>query len=153
MDHNSLANAGATPFETLWEQLVADKPSFIAKMREEQKSHDEKLRLIRGATMGNPEYMMMQLVWTEYHQYGGKRAPPPPPPPTNPHAGQFFLSPSANNIPNEWRQGGYSAQPALTQTPSHEQTVQWVQGNRIIMRPLNREVLPGERMSSVRIVR
>ena len=146
MDQNTRANAGATPFETLWEQLAADKPSFIAKMREEQKPHDEKLRLIRRATMGNPEYMMMQLVWTEYHQYGGKRAPPPPPPgPPHPEA-EFW-----NRMRQPLNPG--SAQPALTQTPSHEQTVQWVQGNRIIMRPMNREVLPGERMSSVRIVR
>ena len=46
-----------------------------------------------------------------------------------------------------------SAQPALTQTRPHEQAVQWTQGNRIIMRPTDREVMPGERMSSVRIVR
>ncbi len=44
-----------------------------------------------------------------------------------------------------------SAQPALTHTRPTSQVVQWVQGNRIIMRPEDREVLPGERMSRVRI--
>jgi hypothetical protein len=44
-----------------------------------------------------------------------------------------------------------SAQPALTQTAPNPQVVQWTQGNRIIMRPEHREVMPGERMASVRI--
>lgn len=33
-----------------------------------------------------------------------------------------------------------SASPALTRTPSHERTVQWVQGNTIYMRPPSKEV-------------
>jgi hypothetical protein len=151
---------GATPFERLWGQLATDKPSFIAKMHTELKKHREwKAQHPETPTGGNNEYMMMHWVWHHYHGNGGGRVPPPhlrndpPPPPPNPYGGQFVPSPSANNIPNEWRGVNYSAQPALTQTHSHEQVPQWVQGNRIIMRPVTREVMPGEPMSSVRIVR
>lgn len=70
--------------------------------------------------------------------------PPEQIPPKNPEA-EFWERMRAPLNPG-------SAQPALTQTKPREQVVQWVQGNRIIMRPQDREVIPGERMATTRLI-
>ena len=118
----------------------------MEKMQKEHTIHNEKQRINYMATGGNYEYLMMQEVLTEFNRYGGERAPPPPPlAPPHPEA-EFW-----NRMRMPLNPG--SAQPALTQTRPREQTVQWVQGNRIIMRPLDREVMPGEPTTKVSIVR
>ena len=141
----TLMHIGTTPFDRTWGQLATNKPDFIAKMCIELKKH-------RETPTGNPEYMMMRWVWHYYHESGEPRVPPQrlrdvlfPPPPPNPHGGQFWTPATQPLNPG-------SAQPMLTQTRSHEQVVQWTQGNRIIMRPIDREVMPGERMTNVRIL-
>jgi hypothetical protein len=148
LNRQQLENAAGVSYETRWGQLIADKPAFVKEMQSLQKDHDEKRRLNRWATTGNYDYMLMQLVWTDYHANGQKSTPPPPTPSTSPpHPEAEFWN--RMRMPLNRR----SAQPALTQTRPHEQVVQWTQGNRIIMRPTDREVTPGEPMSSVRIVR
>jgi hypothetical protein len=130
MNRDMLTRAGATSFDELWSLLETDKDKFVEKMRSEQKINDEKMRTNPWSVIGHPEYLMMQEVWTEYHKYDGKRAPPPSPTFENPHSGQFTLPPLFYHTQNS-----NSAQPALTKTKSNPTTVQWVQGNRIIMRP------------------
>lgn len=71
---------------------------------------------------------------------------PPPVPERAAHPGQFWQP--KTNAPYT-----YAVNPALTRTAANPQVVQWVQGNQIIMRPENREVMPGERMNRVRILR
>jgi len=139
-----LANAGATPFNTLWTLLETDKPRFVETMQREGKSHAEMQRVNYCDFGGNYEYLMMQEVWTEYHKTGGK----------------LVATPVATPVTNEadfWNRmrmplNAGSSQPSLTQTQPREQAVQWVQGNRVIMRPADREVQPGEPMASVRIL-
>ncbi len=135
MEHELLTRAGATPFDEVWSLLETDKAAFVQRMQKEQKAHDEQLRA-NITSFGNPEYKMMQLVWAEFHKSGGKR---PVLRVSQPVAPQVV--------------GVYAVNPALTQTRANPQVVQWVQGNRIIMRPENREVMPGEPMSRVRIIR
>lgn len=65
--------------------------------------------------------------------------------PENSFPGQFWMPLTTPLNPG-------SAQPALTRTIPRENVVQWSQGNRIIMRPQDREILPGERMSTVKII-
>ena len=131
-------------FDTLWSLLETDKNEFVKRMQLEQKTHDEQMKAnIWGH--GNLEYTLMQRVWTEFHKNGGKREVQPPPT-LNPYAGQFWMPQTTPSNPG-------SAQPALTQTTPTPQVVQWVQGNRIIMRPEDRLVSPGEGMTNVRIVR
>ena len=149
---------GATPFERLWGQLATDKLSFIGKMDIELKKHIEwKSAHPETPTGGNVEYMMMQWVWHLFHTNGETRVPPihlrnePPPPPSKPCAGQSCGRQCPYCFPTQGPVGVYAVNPSLTQTRPNPQVVQWVQGNRIIMRPENREVMPGESMSSVRI--
>lgn len=71
---------------------------------------------------------------------------PPPVPERAAHPGQFWQP--KTNAPYT-----YAANPALTRTAPNPQVVQWTQGNRLIMRPENREVAPGEPTTSVRILR
>lgn len=158
MQMATLMNSGATsPFDRLWGRLAIDKQEYIAKMRVELKKHREwKALHPETPTGGNNEYMMMHWVWHYFHEAGQPRVPPkglrdmlfPPPPPPGPHAGQFTLPPLFYHTHNP----GY-VPPALTPTQTTPQTVQWVQGNRILMRPENREVRPGEPVVGVRILR
>lgn len=71
---------------------------------------------------------------------------PPPVPERAAHPGQFWQP--KTNAPYT-----YAVNPTLTTTAPAPQVVQWTQGNRIIMRPENREVMPGETMNTVKILR
>ncbi len=145
-----LERASGLSFETFWDLLQRNREEFVSKLTEEREK-------TRGLPMGSGghEYNLMQFVLDEYNRIyrekgsfptGPAPLPPPPPPAVNVHAGQFWMPPTAPLNPG-------SAQPELTRTPANPMVVQWVQGNRIIMRPEDREVRPGERMSRIRILR
>jgi len=71
---------------------------------------------------------------------------PPPVPERAAHPGQFWQP--KTNAPYT-----YAVNPALTKTAPNPQVVQWKQGNTLIMRPENRELMPGEPTRRVRILR
>ncbi len=145
-----LERASGLSFETFWSLLQQNREEFVSNLTEKRQNHERILSLNPGG-MGDHEYNLMQFVLDEYNRIhretGTVTGPPPPevpPPEVNPYAGQFWMPPT---VP--LNQG--SAQPALTQTPANPQVVQWVQGNRIVMRPEHREVMPGEKMSKVKL--
>ena len=97
-----------------------------------------------------------QMLWLEHarkqeedfirKQKMSDTARPSPVPERAEHPGQFWQP--KTNAPYT-----YAVNPALTTTAPSPQVVQWTQGNRVIMRPETREVMPGETMNTVKILR
>ncbi len=149
-----LERASGLSFETFWDLLLRDRAEFVSKLAQ-KRQNNQILTMMNPRGQGDHEYKLMQFVLDEYNRIyretgsfptGSAPPPPPPPPAVNVYAGQFWMPPTVPlNVG--------SAQPALTRTPANPMVVQWVQGNRIIMRPEDREVRPGERMSRIRILR
>jgi hypothetical protein len=148
-----LERASGLSFETFWDLLQRNREEFVSKLTEKRQNH-QRILSMNPSGQGDHEYNLMQFVLDEYNRIyretgAAAGAPPPPPPPApavNVYAGQFWMPPTAPL-------NAGSAQPELTRTPANPMTVQWIQGNRIIMRPEDREVRPGEPMSRIRILR
>lgn len=121
------------PTQMLWlEQARKQEAEFIRKQNEE-----------KGKTLSTSTSIPVAVNETVHAK---TVAQPSPDPERAAHPGQFWQP--KTNAPYT-----YAVNPALTRTVPNPHVVQWVQGNKVIMRPENREVMPGEQTTSIRILR
>jgi hypothetical protein len=65
-------NHNAANFDRLWSLLETNKTSFVETMQKEQQVHVERLKA-NPRNIGNPEFISMQEVWTEFHKNGSRK--------------------------------------------------------------------------------